>query len=290
MHGFVAGFFACRSGKRIRLIYHNHDLVELKKTKGFSRWIKRFELLFVRYADKVVFPELNRAKIFQKDAKLASLPEIVINAPLRHITLPSPSNRLLDVLKEKDAPPESKIVLFHGSIGKSHCIFEVVKSMNIWPIDSCFVLLGYCNSDYKEKILQSAKNNRVADRVIFLSPVPYSKISAYICAVHVGLGLIQPININFKHYPGASNKLFQYMAAGIPFVTNDNPEFRNLFASFGTFFADPNSPESIGKAVSMALQNKNRPNEPARQAHLTRYNYETQFQPVLEYIKKKISE
>jgi len=283
MHGFLAGFLASRAGKKIPIIYHNHDLAELEKTRGLGRWIKRFELQFARYTDKVVFPEINRAMIFKKEARLLSMPEIVMNAPLRQISLPS--NRLNDILKNKGIPLDSKIILYVGSVVKAGCILEIVKSMNKCPINSYLIVFGYYSRNYREEICQVAKSNEILNRVILLPPVPYSKTFSYIIGANVGLGLAKPKNINLKYLAGASNKLFQYMACGIPFVTNDVPEFRNMFASFGAFFADPNSPESIGKAVCEALKAGNRPIEAARETHLTIYNYETQFQSVLNYIR-----
>jgi hypothetical protein len=75
---------------------------------------------------------------------------------------------------------------------------------------------------------------------------------------------------------------------GIPFVTNDNKEAREFFPLFKQFFANPNSPESIGKAVCNALKFGKELKNELRNLHLTKYNYEIQFNPMMRYIKRVV--
>jgi glycosyltransferase involved in cell wall biosynthesis len=287
MHGFVSGFLASRFGKKKPLIYHNFDLCELEKTDGLTYIIEYLELVMARYADRVIFPDINRARYFQTKAKLTKLPDIVMNTPLRIDRLPS--NNLEEILKAKGFNLDTKVVLYQGAINEAHSISEVIQSMTFWPKDTVFVLSGIIRDDFKKAMLAKTKVLNLVDRIIYLSYLPYSQIFYYAIGAYVGLALYKPMDINQLFNAGASNKIFEYISLGIPVITNDSPYFREVLDSSFAYFAKHDSVEDIARAINLAfsdVEEYRRKSQAARQAHLTRFNYEVQFNPIIEYIKK----
>lgn len=290
MHGFIAGFFASRLGRKVSLIYHNLDLAELRKQKGLTYMIKYLELRFARYADKIVFPDINRVKFFLNEAKLAKLPDIdiVMNAPLCINKLPP--NRLIDVLRVKGFSIDTKIVLYQGTIGNAQTILEVIKSMNLWPKDTVLVLIGtIIDEDFAKDIDMEAGALHLTNRIIKLSFIEYLQLFSYTVGAYIGLALFKPKNINLTFAAGASNKIFEYISMGIPIVTNNSPYFRGVVNSSIAYFAQPDSVEDIARVINYAfsdIEEYHKKSQAARQAHLTLFNYEKQFQPIIEYIRE----
>ena len=70
----------------------------------------------------------------------------------------------------------------------------------------------------------------------------------------VGHALYDPVNVNHREMGTASNKLLEYMAAGLACIVPDTPSFAALLARAA--FAvpcDPASPEAIAAAVDALL-------------------------------------
>ena len=286
MHGFIAGFFASRLGKRIALVYHNHDLYELEGAKGSSRIVKRLELRFARFADKIVFPDANRAKLFQEEAKLKILPDIAINAP--QVIKRLPFNRLKELLLSKGINEDVKVVLYQGEISESHAVLEVIKSMPVWLDNAILLLAGRIRKDFYVEVSNLAETLKLRKRVLIMPFISYSKIFSYTVGAYIGLAFYKAQDINKVFNAGASNKIFEYLAMGVPTITNDSPYLRNLLESSYVYFAKPDYAEDIGRVIKVAFldgEGYMRKRIAARNAHLDRFNYEEQFGPVIEYIR-----
>lgn len=287
MYGFISGFIASRVGKKINIIYHNLDVVELEKLCGLSRMVKYLELRLVHYAEKVVFCDINRARYYQKLAKLPHLPDIAMNTPLCIGQLPT--NSLREILEQKGFDSNTKVVLYQGAINEWHSILEILKSMSSWPKDTVLVLTGYLYEDFMEEFWREAKALNLTHRIIHLPFVSYVQIFSYTVGAYIGLALYKPKDINNIFMAGASNKIFEYLSVGVPVITNDSPYFREVLDPSYAYFVNPDSIEDIAKAINLAFYDQEgyrRKSQAARQVHFTKFNYERQFKPIIEYIRE----
>lgn len=286
MHGFVAGVFPSVL-LRIKIIYHNLDFVALSEMNPLGSLVKRLELYFSRYAAKIIFPDIYRAKFFQREARLPIPPNVVLNAPL--LIKFVPSNTLMNYsLKENQLPVDSRVVIYQGSINDSKCILEVIRSMVFWPKDFVFVLIGWVTREFQDKIDALSRSLFLEKRVIYISAItPYPKHLIYAAGAHLGIALVKPQSLNQRFIAGACNKIFEYLALGIPVITNETPPFKEILDSSFVYFIQTNSPEDIAKAVIQSESDNSEYGEKtriARHVHLEKFNYEYQFKPILEYI------
>lgn len=85
---------------------------------------------------------------------------------------------------------------------------------------------------------------------------------------------------------GASNKAFEYLASGVPLLVSDLPDWKQIFVSAGVAWAcDADSVDSLARTLDRALGDGATVaamGERGRQLVLERWNYETQFAPVLQ--------
>jgi glycosyltransferase involved in cell wall biosynthesis len=285
MHGFAAGMIASRCGRKKPVVYHNLDLVEPYLLKAMSCLVKRLELSWARFADKIIFPDRHRAEIFKDSARLKNMPDIVMNAPLT-VTLPR-DNKLSPLLEASGISRNARVLLIQGCISDINYVRQLIKALAFLPQDSVLVLLGWSNEDFISDIYRLAASLNLRKRVVYIPPVPYNELFSYTIGSYLGIAFYKAVDSNRLYNAGASNKLFEYLSLGVPVVTNDTPAFREVVGDGVAYFADPDSAEAIAGTINSALLDREgylkRKGE-ARAMHLNKLNFEKQFTGVRVYI------
>jgi glycosyltransferase involved in cell wall biosynthesis len=286
MHGFLpAKLLAMRL--RRPLIYHCHDYVERNAKVSFGgRMARAFEQRFARTADLVIVPDADRAKVMKQELRLAKEPVIAANAPLSSV--PRCKAVMADALAKQGKSFE-RIVLRQGRIGEGHAIEVTLQSIKHWKNKNWgFVLLGPSEPAYLDKIIDMARSLGVEEQFAVLPPVRYDQVALYTAGADVGHGLYEPIHINNVHITTASNKLMEYIAAGLPMLVSENPSLRSFVETHQCgLIANETSPTSIAIAVNSLLSNEeemNRMGLAGKKIFEEIYCYERQFAPILEQI------
>ncbi len=271
---------------RYRTIYHFHELSGPEAGEGFGPRRARLQAARnSRHADLVVFPDTQRARIFQTRVGLPTPPWIVMNCPRQMPTVPpSPLRQRLGETGAAGGP----LVCYLGSIGADQGLVEAARSLRHWPAEARLVLIGGAADSMKNLILAAAAEVNAAGRLVFLGPYPHTEALALAAGADLGLALIQPNNESWTYSAGAINKRFEYMALGLPQVTNDGPGVREIIEANGCgLCVDPRNPATIGAAIRQLLNSREMRQQmsvAARTRHLETYNYETQFAGVLDWI------
>lgn len=105
--------------------------------------------------------------------------------------------------------------------------------------------------------------------------------------VRAGLVLYHPAP---NHVSAQPNKLFEYMAAGLPVIASDFPLWREIVqdAECG-LVVDPLDPEAIAEAIEWIVDHPQLAREMGkrgRDAVLERYNWETEFERLLSFYQQ----
>ena len=112
------------------------------------------------------------------------------------------------------------------------------------------VVLGFGRSSHIRQVHTWAEEAGVQDRVHVLPARPFSELVQTAAAATVGIVPIRADSLN--NYTGDTNKLHEYLMAGLPVVASDIPEVRRVLEQgnprIGETF-DPTSPASIAQAV-----------------------------------------
>jgi glycosyltransferase involved in cell wall biosynthesis len=239
-------------------------------------------------ADLVVFSDLMRARWYQDETRLPACPEVVMNCPV--LLSAVPTSPLRHVLAERRIQG-NRVVCYVGCVGEHQGLPAAALGMRYWPTDSVLVLVGPYSQTVQEEILGCARTAGAASRVVFLGAHPHAEALALAAGADLGLSLIQPHNRNRLYSAGAVNKRFEYMALGLPQLTNSGPGVADIVERNACgLCVDPNSPEGIGMAVNSLLCDQDRlrsMGEQGRKAHLDGYNYQVQFRPVRDWIRAR---
>ena len=104
----------------------------------------------------------------------------------------------------------------------------------------------------------------------------------------MGLAFLPPgsNDINMRYMTGASNKAFDYMAAGLALLVSDLPDWHDMFVAPGYALAcDPRSAHSIGSALGWFIDHPEALKKMAADARAkisAEWNYDSAFAPVLD--------
>src|SRR5690606_265256 len=118
---------------------------------------------------------------------------------------------------------------------------ELIEAMVHLP--ECFlVIVG--SGDVVEQLKTQSRMLKISGRVLFRPKMPYEEMMQYTLCADLGVTLDKDTNLNYRF--SLPNKIFDYMKAGIPVLSSNLPELRNIIEEFqiGTIVHSHN-PEEI---------------------------------------------
>jgi glycosyltransferase involved in cell wall biosynthesis len=181
-------------------------------------------------------------------------------------------------------------VLFYGSVAPGHLPLTVIDALALVPSTVELVFAGYetfAHHGYIQSVLAHAKARGVGERVRYAGVLNRPQLLELASTCDVGLALFSsvPANPNEAAMVGASNKVFEYFARGLPVLTGDRPDWREAFEATGVGRSCArDSADSIAAALRAFLDDpdgRREMGERGRRRVLADWNYETQFAPVL---------
>jgi glycosyltransferase involved in cell wall biosynthesis len=113
-------------------------------------------------------------------------------------------------------------------------------------------LVGPANPSYRSELVELARKEGVYERVAFTTPVPPEEVVETARPATVGLALIQPVCLSYRM--SLPNKLFEYMAAGIPVLGSDLPVISSFIQEHGVgLVARPDDVEDVASKLAQML-------------------------------------
>src|SRR5262245_44404752 len=200
------------------LVYHEHD----SPSSGILHPVlARSRAAAARAARLIVFPNKERAHFAQSELRFAD--------NRLHIVWNVPRRAELAVLAAPAEPP--LVVYYHGSISPERLPETVVHAVRRLAGRVRLCIAGYEAPSARGYIRHLVKSNTgvAADNSIeYIGMVPQrADLLKAAARAHVGLSLV-PFNLgdfNMSHMTGASNKPFDYMAAGLALLVSDLPDW-----------------------------------------------------------------
>jgi glycosyltransferase involved in cell wall biosynthesis len=218
---FVADFHEWFSENVINSRHGDIPMPPLRR--WIIRWIERRCLL---YAASVITVSSLLAKDIPEDFGIKRKVHVVRNMPVRS---PSDEAAATDLRASLGLSVHSLIVLYQGNIARLRNLEPVVLALPQAPA-AVLVLRGPGWDVEGERLRQVAKRIGVADRVFTLPPIAGKRVVAEAAAADVGLWSLQPLCKNFQY--SLPNKVFEYIAAGIPLLVAGFPEPKRIVETY----------------------------------------------------------
>lgn len=227
-----------------RLVYDSHELYcEQEFSRGQQISWARVERRHIHACDRVITVNPSIARELKARYGLGDV-QVIYNAE-RVGPLAARSWYLHERFSIARQHP---ILLFQGGLSAGRNLVELIEAMAL--IEDCPVHLVVLGDGQLAEILEAlVARRRLSARVHFHPAVAQADLLAITASADAGVIPYQAICLN--NFYCTPNKLFEFIAAGLPILASDLPELRRLVVGHdvGQVF-DLSSPEKIARAIT----------------------------------------
>ncbi|MEF3084696.1 glycosyltransferase [Bacillus altitudinis] len=257
---------------RKKLIYDSHE-VQTSRTGYDSKLYGKMESFLLKFVDQMIVENHTRAK-YNEDL-YGFYPKVVHNYPFDQ----KKEIEKIDLHEILNISKDEKILLYQGGIQTGRGLENLVKAAPNFE-EGILVFIG--DGRIKESLMQLTEDMKLTDRVKFLPKVPLEDLPRYTKNAYLGFQVLN--NVCFNHYSASSNKLFEYIMAGVPVIACDFPEIKKVVSSENIgVVVDSHDPISIAAGVNKLVLNpelRRQYSENCQQARL-KYNWEQEKKSLL---------
>lgn len=148
--------------------------------------------------------------------------------------------------QELGLPEDKKIIILQGAgININRGAEELIESMQY--LDGYFLLI-IGGGDVFATLENIAIAHGVTHRIKLLGKMPRKDLLSYTAAADLGATLDKGTSTNYLY--SLPNKVFDYVYAGIPVLSSDLPELRNVLTQYGVGVITPSHrPQDIAQTI-----------------------------------------
>jgi glycosyltransferase involved in cell wall biosynthesis len=261
------------------LVYHEHDS---PRPGALNPIAARLRAAATRSARLIVFPNEERARVVQTELGFADdRLHVVWNVP-RRAEIVSPH-------QESNSP---LILHYHGNISPQLVPIELRTAIARMAGRVRLRIAGYEAPSARGYISHLVGGDAEAGAPIeYIGMLSRAGLLKEAARAHIGLALMPSNsgNLNMRLMTGASNKAFDYMAAGLALLVSDLPDWKTMFVDTGFGLAcDPTDADSLSAALGWLIDHPEKRRAMAARAQNkieAEWNYDTQFRAVLDSLE-----
>jgi glycosyltransferase involved in cell wall biosynthesis len=282
------GRAARRSGRAGRVVYDVIDVI--LESNNYDRvpspilaTYKAIERRWVRASDAVVTVNDPIADHLERAWRLPVRPTVLLNCqPGWEPPVPRPDH----IRDATGIPPERKIVLWLGRLGRERGLAEAAEAV-LRLEDAALVMLGF--GPWADQLRRMDVDPRFAGRHYTLPPVHPDLVPAWTASADVSIIAVPANSLNQRL--STPNKFWESLTAGTPIVLGRDlePMRAMLEADDLGRTADPADPADLARALGEVLEQGPEALEAMRERCLrvTRehYNWETAVVPYMELVR-----
>ncbi|NMY27229.1 glycosyltransferase family 4 protein [Pseudomonas sp. WS 5021] len=201
-----------------KLVYDAHEISTSREGYGrYRQWVARVERTLMPRTDGNITTTETRAKFFARAYAIAR-PLVLQNRP--RLSSSPPTQRIRHELGLVQPWP---IIVYQGGLQQGRGLERLLR-VAASVRDAYFVLIG--GGNLCGPLLALRDELGLAERVHFIPVVPLADLPSYTASADIGVQPIEHTCLN--HFTTDSNKLFEYVIAGLPVIATDFPEIRRI--------------------------------------------------------------
>ena len=220
------------------------------------------------------------------DGLVAATPAIARRFPPSKTVVVRNFPRVEELIRDKGEtvpyPHRPNWVVYIGSIASVRGVVEMVKAVARVNVPAQLVLAGSFESASLQHAVAALPGWQ---RTRFLGWLDRQQVGDLLGKARVGLVLLHPLPRYQEAWPV---KLFEYMAAGIPFIASDFPLWRELGDGAG-LFVNPLEPQAIAQAINWLLTHPEEAEAMGRRGRewvLREYSWDAEAQKLLKFYER----
>lgn len=237
----------CKQRTGAKLVYDSHELATERNRMGRSwkAWATWNERKWLPSADALIVASpswINHLRV--KHGSIPEISETVINVPEVNEAIEP-----RDLHAKLSLPAHAPIMVYQGSIQENRGIEPAIEAVQ--QLDGVvLVIIGY--GYHRPTLEEMVRKRKLTDQVYFFGPVPNRELLEYTASADIGLCNI--VNSSLSYHTSLPNKLFEYIAAGVPVIGSDSPEIGRIVKETGVGeVCDPVDPEALAAAARKLL-------------------------------------
>jgi glycosyltransferase involved in cell wall biosynthesis len=268
--GYVAADLARGPYAKHAVLYALELLLPEEHPRSIST---RWQAARANKADLVISTGLERAREMQQRFGLRATPDVILNSPIRPARPPTGELRR----RARAAGCHAKeLIVYSGGLGTHARLLETVEASRLWKHDAGVVLMPFGGSSEERAQLEravAASNGRA----VLLPSLGGSRddLLQFIADADVGLVFYDhrhATSMNVTHM--TPNKLYDYLAAGLPVIASDLPVLQELVEGLGFGrCCHPQKPEEIARTVDAVLDRKHELRARSAELFRTRFHF-----------------
>lgn len=231
-----------------RLVYDSHELATgVPYRERFWTWqVGALERAIVPRCSAVITVSEGIAIRLRDRLGLARLPTVLRNVSSLSSAGDGGLRRRLGI--DTEAP----LVLHQGAPAAGRGCDVLLEAVALMP-GVQLVFLGDSEASDGAWLSSEIARRGLSDRVRTVPSVPLGELLANTAEADVGVTLLQDTCEN--HRLALPNKLFEYIAAGVPVLASALPEMRALVDGYGVgWCVAPDDPDAVAAALTRALR------------------------------------
>ena len=228
-----------------RLVFDSHELwCEQRFPKIWRSAWRRVEAAHIGSCDAVITVNQSIADELERRYGVAKV-HVISNATIESATVPTAgSHSLRDVCGILDT---HRILLYQGNLTEGRQLEECVRAM-ARVRDKTIHLVFMGSGSLRGRLERRVTQLLLASHVHFVDAVPQLQLVAW--TMSADAGIIPYVETCLNNRLCTPNKLYEFIAAGLPILASDLPELRIMVHdnSFG-IVAQMSGPEQIARAI-----------------------------------------
>ncbi|MXY07051.1 MAG: glycosyltransferase family 4 protein [Rhodothermaceae bacterium] len=233
--------------QRARLVFDARELYTHLPSSARRPWVRAtwevIQHLHIHRANCVYTVSESIARHLQKKHNAQNI------CLMRNIPAPQAATPTRSLRERLALPPDVTIILHQGNLQKHRGATMMVEAM-LQTDNAVLVFMGHgpMRSDTEHLV----ENLGLHSKVRFIDPVPPDKLLSVTASADVGLTFLEDCCLNHRY--ALPNKLFEYLAAGVPVVSSDLPEISQIIQRFNVgCVVPPGSTKALAAALSRAV-------------------------------------
>ena len=213
--------------------------------KGPLKWLER---RCFRDASEIITVCDSIADAMAEESGSGRRAVVVRNIPALDL---KPTKKYPPLRKQIKVAKDQFILLWQGGTGPTRLIEPIIEALALAP-RCTFVIRGPSLDIFGDEYKEIAERIGATDRLILLPPVPSRDVVSAAHGADAGIWSLPDLCRNFRL--ALPNKIFEYLASGLPILVADYPEARKIALELkvGLTF-DPYDPHSIAKSINQLI-------------------------------------
>jgi len=271
---FIQSFYHKNS---VKIIYHQFELMELKRMNPFNKFIYKYLLKRSNRLDLVIFPEQNRLNYFIQESNLGKEKTFLLPNSCESVK----ENEKMTKHSLFDKFPKGSFIVAHiGHIGdENFYLTNYLTAIDKMKdnADIRFLFLGRQSQKFKNIIAENQLDN-----VVTIDNVPHAELKQIYPFIDLGVILYKAANLNIEFC--APNKLYELWSNGVPVIGHQLKGLKGLFEQKekGILANFENSQDITDTIVNFSLKSN------SRKALLETFENELSISIGLKQLKNKI--